>query len=118
VSTVSCEIPLHTGRGLNDREHWAARHRRVQRERQVTSALLPRGLPKLVGPGPYTVTLTRQAPSNGLDDDNLAGALKSVRDEVAAALGVNDGHVEDVRFHYAQRRGDWAVLIEVSNVQP
>ena len=58
------------------------------------------------------VTLTRIAPSNGLDDDNLAGALKAVRDEVAAWLGVDDKDRATVRYEYEQERGPWDVRIE------
>lgn len=61
---------------------------------------------------PLLVTLTRIAPSSGLDDDNLASALKSVRDQVAAWLGVDDKLRDIVRYEYEQERGPWAVRIE------
>jgi hypothetical protein len=60
---------------------------------------------------PLIVTLTRVAPSNGLDDDNLAGALKGVRDAVAEWLGVDDRDRATVRYEYEQRRGPWGVEI-------
>jgi len=60
---------------------------------------------------PCTVILTRVAPSAGVDDDNLVGALKGVRDQVAAWLGVDDRHRNQVRYRYAQRRGEWGVEI-------
>jgi len=58
------------------------------------------------------VTLTRIAPSNGLDDDNLAGALKACRDEIAEWIGVNDRDRKTVRYEYEQERGPWGVRIE------
>jgi hypothetical protein len=59
------------------------------------------------------VLLTRVGPTNGLDDDNLASALKAVRDEVAKWLGVDDRDRLKVRYRYAQRRGPvWGVEVE------
>ncbi|MGL4648060.1 MAG: hypothetical protein ACRC1H_01530, partial [Caldilineaceae bacterium] len=100
---------LQTAPGLNVREHWRARSTRVKRERNaVASALV--GLPRPALP--CTVLLTRMAPSSGLDDDNLPGALKGVRDEVAKWLGVDDRHRHIVRYAYSQRRAAWGVGIE------
>ena len=102
-------IPLRTSSGLNAREHWRARAKRVRTERLATGLVLNR---QTRPPIPCTVRLTRIAPSNGLDDDNLCGALKAVRDQVAEWLGVDDKDRASVRYVYAQRRGPWAVEIE------
>ena len=100
---------FRTGSGLNGREHWAGRARRVRSERDMVAWSLRKATkPQL----PLLVTLTRVAPSNGLDDDNLSGSLKAVRDEVAAWLGVDDKRRDVVRYEYAQRRGPWAVEVE------
>ena len=102
-------IPLRTGLGLNSREHFMARKRRVASERQAVAYVLgPQVKPAL----PLIVTLTRIAPSNGLDDDNLARSLKGVRDEVAEWLGVDDRDRKTVRYEYEQERGPWGVRIE------
>ncbi len=102
---------MRLGRGLNDREHWRVRAKRVKAEReQVAWVLAARNVarPTL----PLLVTLTRIAPSSGLDKgDNLNGSLKAVRDQVAAWLGVDDKHDDVVTYAYAQRRGPWAVEI-------
>jgi hypothetical protein len=102
-------VPIRTVPGLNVREHFRARARRVKAERHATAWLL-RGKPKPALP--CTVRLTRVAPSSGLDDDNLAGAVKGVRDQLAEWLGVDDKDRETVRYLAAQRRGPWAVEIE------
>lgn len=102
-------VPIRTVPGMNVREHWRARAARVHSERRSTFLTLA-GLPK--PSTPLTVRLTRVAPSNGLDSDNLAGSMKAIRDEVAAWLGVDDKHENVVRYVYAQRRGQWAVEIE------
>lgn len=102
-------VPIRTGTGLNGREHWRARHRRVASERKATALLLRAARRPML---PCSVLLTRSAPSSGVDDDNLAGALKGVRDEVAKWLGIDDRDRRTVRYRYAQRRGPWGVAIQ------
>lgn len=101
-------IPLRTVNPVNIREHWKARVRRVKAERDATAwALIAATKPAL----PCVVTLTRLAPSNGLDDDSLPVSCKAVRDQIAEWLGVDDKHRHIVRYEYAQRRGEWGVEI-------
>lgn len=102
-------IPIRTGRGQNDRGHWRTKHRRTKGQLGAVGLVLNTKPKPAV---PCSVLLTRVAPSNGLDDDNLTGALKAVRDAVAAWLGVDDRHRDQVRYRYAQERGPWGVRIE------
>lgn len=95
--------------GPNAREHFHAKAKRVKGEREATAWALSRHQRP---PIPCSVLLTRTAPSSGLDDDNLVGSLKGVRDQVAQWLGVDDRHRDRVRYRYAQRRGAWGVCIE------
>lgn len=74
------------GSGANQREHWAAKAARVKHERAMARLVLSSRTPPAL---PVVVTLTRCAPRL-LDDDNAVGAMKAVRDEVAAWLGVDD----------------------------
>lgn len=91
-------IPLTLKGGLNAREHPMARHRRVRKERQGVAMAFSgyrvrfelNQLKKANPGGCWLVRLTRFGPTE-FDDDNNVGMLKSVRDEVAAALGINDG---------------------------
>lgn len=109
-AAMSVYIPgLRTKGGMNSREHHQVRARRVRMERQMVAAYV-NGKPR--PETPLLVTLTRIAPSNGLDDDNLASALKSVRDQVAGWMGVDDKLRDVVRYQYRQQKGPWAVLIE------
>jgi hypothetical protein len=102
--------PLRTGRGQNDREHYMARARRVKKEREAIGwALAGKTRPTL----PCTVLLTRVAPGNGLDSDNLSGSQKGVRDAVAQWLGLDDADPQ-VKWLYAQRRGPWGVEVSIS----
>jgi hypothetical protein len=107
-------VNVRTPPGLNAREHWRARARRVKAERESAAWALI-GKPK--PPTPCSVRLTRYAPSNGLDDDNLAGALKAIRDAVADWLGIDDKHADQVRYVYAQERAPWGVGIEFGQHQ-
>ena len=102
-------VPIRTVPGMNVRESWRARARRVKAERHAVAWLL-KSAPK--PPIPCTVRLTRVAPSAGVDDDNLTGAVKAVRDQIADWLGVDDKVRSRVRYVYDQRRGPWAVEIE------
>lgn len=107
-------IAMRTQRGMNDREHPMVRHRRVRREKEEIGWELQRygarhGRPAI----PCSVLLTRLGPSQGLDDDNLVGALKSTRDAIAEWLHVNDRDRMTVRYLYAQAWAPkWGVRIE------
>ena len=93
-------VPLRTVSESNQREHWSRRAERARGHR-LTAALVVRSqrLPAL----PVVVMLTRIAP-RALDDDNLRGALKAVRDGVADALGVDDRDPR-VTWAYGQAKG-------------
>lgn len=103
-------VPIRTGRGQNDRENWAAKMRRTRSERTTVGWML-KGRPRPALP--CVVTLTRSAPSNGLDRDNLQGSLKAIRDAVADWIGVDDAREDIVEYRYHQRRGSWGVAIEI-----
>ena len=66
--------------------------------------------------GPLVVTMTRLSRGE-LDDDNLRGALKAVRDGIADALGLASDRDPRVRWEYGQGRGSarmpFGVRIEV-----
>jgi hypothetical protein len=101
-------VPIRTVSALNVREHVQARARRVKRERDAVLVCWPRALRC---PVPCQVELVRLSPaSRSLDDDNLRGALKAIRDEVARLLGVDDADAR-VEWHYAQERGQWGVRV-------
>lgn len=98
----------------NIREHWRVRSARVRRERQAAHwLLLDHKRPTL----PVTVRLVRIAP-RALDDDNLAGVFKAIRDGVADAYGIADNDKTLIRFVYDQERGPphtYGVRIEVES---
>jgi hypothetical protein len=108
-------VPMRTSRGGNNREHHMARARRVKKERYFTAICLRDA--GVVQDLPCEVLLVRVTPTaKPLDDDNLRGSLKAVRDEVAAWLGVDDADPR-VSWAYDQRKGvakEWAVEISFS----
>lgn len=95
--TVRIEVPLTTVSAPNRREHWAVKAKRVKKERDVTRRVLPRKWP---GAPVLVVRLTRCSPRE-LDSDNLAGALKGIRDQVASWLRIDDGS-SLVEWRYSQ----------------
>lgn len=104
------EFPLRTVSGMNVREHWRVRSKRVRQERLATSLAIA----KLKAPVPCVITLTRLSPGK-LDDDNLRGAMKAVRDSVAAHIGIDDGD-HRIQWEYAQEKAkSFGVRIEVAD---
>jgi hypothetical protein len=100
---VMVTLPLRTVSESNTHKHWAGKARRTKALRKA-AGLVVVGMLRAEGlTPPCTVTLTRIAPRR-LDDDNLRGALKAVRDGVADALGVDDRD-PSVSWDYAQARG-------------
>ena len=72
------------------------------------------GYDKIKATLPAVVTLTRYS-AGTLDDDNLRGALKAVRDGIADALGVPDNDPR-IYFAYGQAsspRGSYAVHVRI-----
>jgi hypothetical protein len=95
------DIPIRTESEMNRRDHWRERDdRRRCQQQSVAVCLYCAGRPAL----PVHVTMTRIGPRR-MDDDNLAGALKHVRDEIARWLGVDDGDKARVTWQVEQQRG-------------
>jgi hypothetical protein len=112
---VTVRIPLVTQSESNSHQHWRYRQRRIKDQRSKVRmawlALRPPG----VLPFPCVVRLTRVSPRD-LDDDNLRGALKGVRDEVAGCMGLPNDRDPRVAWEYAQARGakgERAVVVEI-----
>lgn len=85
----------------NQRTHWAVT---MQREREY-SAIIWASLRRIQGIQwrlPLSVTFHRVG-AKMLDDDNLAGAYKRLRDCVAEHLGIDDGDREAAVWAYTQQ---------------
>lgn len=105
-------LPIKTVSTLNAREHWSKRARRAKDQRRATFLTVAREA--RATPLPVVVTLERLAPSNGLDGDNLQGAMKSVRDGIADCYGVDDRD-ERIEWRYSQRKArEYGVSITIA----
>jgi hypothetical protein len=103
--------PIKTVSEMNQRSHWAGKYRRSKKQQQDIRLFLNTcRKPKL----PCDVWLTRVG-QRQLDDDNLQGAFKAIRDEIADWLGIDDGGSE-VMWHYDQVKAskprEYAVILE------
>ena len=97
----------------NSRGHWAVKAKRVAHQRSVVTMVLRGTVARsMMTLAPLSVTITRVAPSSGLDDDNAVSSAKACRDAVAQVLGIDD---RDPRVDWLvrQERGKWAVRIRI-----
>lgn len=99
--SVTLRLPCRVRSEANQRCHWAERRRRfaeqrLQMHRVFCWAVLQGWLPPL----PLVVTFTHLG--KVMDDDNLAGAFKGLRDALAVGFDVDDGD-ERIEWRYAQR---------------
>jgi hypothetical protein len=102
----------------NTHEHWRTKARRFEAQRQAMEAVWQES--PLTGPPIWkhvpglVVTLTHVGPT--MDDDNLAGAFKAVRDAVAECIGRDDGDPW-FRWEYAQRAGEPGIEIRIEGLR-
>ncbi len=126
-------LRIDTKSEMNQRgSHWPKTNRAAAARETIHVALPmhlraagflgPRGM--LSNDAGWLVTLTRIAPSAGLDDDNLRSALKACRDQVADELGLPSDRDPRVTWAYEQRRGSrkdltlakgYGVCVEISS---
>lgn len=117
-------IPIKATFTLNSREHWSVRARMRSSERRAvafayTSATRSyRDRASLWSKSPHIpvrIALTRIGP-RFLDSDNVQGALKAIRDEVAKQLGLDDGD-ERLTWAYSQERGKYGVRVVIEAME-
>jgi hypothetical protein len=90
--------------------HWTvSKTRRAQRKAMAEALLVySRRRPAL----PALVTVTRCS-RRLLDGDGLAAALKSIQDEIADWLNVDDGDRKNVDFVRMQEHGSYCVRVDI-----
>ena len=112
---MTFEIPVKTVSESNQREHWAAKHRRTKALRETAAMFSGQWrskAPKRI----KAIRMTRVTGKRGkmLDVGNLAVALKAVQDGLCDALGIDDGDAR-IEWTYDQCKGDdWGVEVEIS----
>ena len=104
-------VPVRTWSMANTRWHWAKKARIARWQRRTTKRIVAETITGKLRL-PLRITMTRQGPRR-LDDDNLAVALKHVRDGVADALGVDDGDRRLAWRCRQERCREYAVRIEI-----
>jgi hypothetical protein len=113
---IAVILPLHTINQMNGtHHHWRTVSSRRKRERGTAAMLVRNQLVRNGIKPPAVVTITRLS-AGDLDDDGLRSALKSVRDGIADAFGVDDSAKSPLRFEYQQercKRGAYAVRVEI-----
>lgn len=121
---VALVLPVTVISEMNRRDHWATRRRRFDKQADavfkaldamgwysdVTGYVWPFGFP-------VVVTLTRLF-NRGvkMDDDNLRGAFKAVRDQVAEWAGVDDG-ADQIEWRYGQREGKPGIEVRIEGTK-
>lgn len=121
--TVRLAFPMRTtnpNNGSQGASRGAMFARARERKMQRTQAAFFVGAARPMPPVPVQVTITRVAPSSGLDPhDGLGAALKGVIDGVADALGLRNDRDPRVTWTLAQRRGAagfYGIEIEVTTM--
>ncbi|MBU6231397.1 hypothetical protein KGP36_01910 [Patescibacteria group bacterium] len=109
---MTLEFPLRTySTNVLRSLHWAKRNRLAAKEKNIVWAEWHKDRKRAVT-FPCTVTLTRFGPRR-LDDDNLAGSFKAVRDRIAQLMGIDDGSPLVSWVYKQQPSKEYRVRIEI-----
>ena len=101
-------IPIKLPSLANLELHWRAKTSLKEKQKQATKKVLDK---LVIPPCPLVITITRIGPKR-MDDDNLSSACKYVRDEIARAVGVDDGS-DIYTWVYKQEIGVYGVDVTV-----
>lgn len=124
MTVASLYLPIRTVSAANERVHWSTKAKRVKAERELVRLVWRstgnRATREAVaGKQVVRVSFVRVAPRL-LDSDNLGGAIKGIRDQIADELGVSDGPHTGIEWTYGQTKGqpgEWAVAVEIEVVE-
>ena len=107
-------IPIKLPSLLNLRMSWRAMKQLKTAQKEATAICMMKAKEtETVPPMPVTVVITRNGP-RALDDDNLTGACKYVRDTIADILGIDDGS-DEYTWVCKQRIGRYGVDVDISS---
>jgi len=105
-------LPLRIESNANLREHWAVKMKRTKMQRWAAGCAVGASSDWTLPAGKFVVRLVRVG-RRLLDDDNLCGGFKSIRDGVADALGLSDNDPR-IKWEYAQEKGrEYSCRIEL-----
>ena len=107
-------LPLVVVSEANQREFWAKKHSRKIRQQAEFDTTWKLHFPR-TPKTPCSVHLVKLG-GNRMDGDNLAGAFKHVRDQIARILGIDDGS-DLVTWSYDQQPGgERGIRVEIVEV--
>ena len=116
------ELPIKTISEANRRYDWGKSRfvhmHRHRDQRCVAQLVMNAHLQEIPAGRPLRITLVRIGPRR-LDDDNLAGAMKHVRDGIADSLEIDDGDETQAVWAVAQEtgaRGQYSVWVRIDHV--
>lgn len=108
---VTIEVPCKVKSEANTRCHWAVRRRRFKEQREAVRLAWANQCNKRIWSlRPLVITMTHRG--RKMDSDNLAGAFKAVRDEIAAIIGRDDGD-ESIEWRYRQEKGKGSITVTI-----
>jgi hypothetical protein len=110
-------LPIKTISEANRRTDWGKSRfvhlHRHRNQRGVAELAMNTHLREVPAGRPLRITLVRIGPRR-LDDDNLAGAMKHVRDGIADSLKIDDGDETQAVWAVAQEKGRaWEYSVRV-----
>ena len=118
------ELPIKTISEANRRYNWGKGRfihlRRHRKQREAVRLMMNTHLDRVPDGRPLRITLIRIGPRR-LDDDNLAGAMKHVRDGIADSLEIDDGDETQAVWAVAQEegaRGQYSVWVRIEACTP
>ena len=111
---VTITLPITVKSELNQRGHWSKRAKRFRSQKDVLqTTLINFGMYHCCQVGKVSVTFTKLG-GRAMDDDNLRGSFKGLRDEVASwMLDVNDADPRITWKYEQEPKGRQGVRIEI-----
>ena len=110
---IEYTIPVRTVSEANRRDHWAAKASRTEVVKGA-AYVCTQTHDHLSHRPPDVVQLMRLGPKL-LDDDNLRGALKAIRDGIAKVWHVDDGPCGPIAWEYCQgRTREYSVRVRIT----
>lgn len=109
-------LPLVVVSEANQREFWQKKYARKAAQQAEIDTFWKSTFPR-IPKAPCSVHLTRLGGSR-MDGDNLAGAFKHVRDQIARILGIDDGS-DLITWSYDQQPGgEKGIRVEIVEAAP
>jgi hypothetical protein len=120
VTIIDLKINI-TGLNKSNRyQHWGKSSTIANRQRNLAAIVVAnnRVLGKISSHSPRFIISFIRSGKRLLDNDNLIGGLKHIRDGVCDAIGINDGS-DKIEFRYTQRKEPFYKLrIEIDDCTP